>query len=48
MVWHETAGNEGADGSVEVYGIDQFGGRIYSAIRRMVVVAVRHGHCTCV
>jgi hypothetical protein len=48
MVWHENAGSEGTDLSVGVYGIDKFGERIYSTIRRMVVVAVRHGHCTCV
>lgn len=48
MVWHETAGKEGTDGSWEAYSTDQFGGRIYSTIRRMVVVVVKYGHCICV
>ena len=48
MVWHENAGNGGTDVSLGVYGVDKFGESIYSTIRRMVVVAVRYGHCTCV
>jgi predicted homoserine dehydrogenase-like protein len=48
MVWHENAGNEGTDVSVGLYGIGRFGEKIYSTIRRMVVVAVKHGHCICV
>jgi len=48
MLWHENAGNEGTDLSEGQYRIGKFGEKIYSTIRRMVVVGKRHGHCTCV
>jgi hypothetical protein len=48
MLWHENAGNEGTDVSVGLYGIGKYGENIYSTIRRMVVVAEKHGHCICV
>lgn len=48
MLWHENAGNEGTDLSEGRYYNGKWGQRIYSTIRRMVVVGQRHGHCTCV